>query len=195
MFTFILHLLTVWVFNPYSIYYEKLVQKYFFKNDYNFLKSGVYFLVMSVFFKPQNRTILPFHSHPINSRPHSIDQWPLLPCPWMPAVSQKKKKRNVKKNCVAIIMIIIDLYGLFYNEISICKKFHDSQRHICNPVEHLRWRFFGKISLRHEIFAALRLTPEIGEIKIAAQNTFLAQTQKMLQKYIFYVLVSWNFAN
>ena len=108
---------------------------------------------------------------------------------------KKKKKRNVKKNCVALIMIIIDLYGLFYNEISICKKFHDSQRHICNPVEHLRWRFFGKISLRHEIFAALRLTPEIGEIKIAAQNTFLAQTQKMLQKYIFYVLVSWNFAN
>ena len=159
------------------------------------MKSGVYFLVMSVFFKPQNRTILPFHSHPINSRPHSIDQLPLLTCPWMPAVSQKKKKkkkkkRNVKKNCVAIIMIIIDLYGLFYNEISICKKFHDSQRHICNPVEHLRWRFFGKISLRHEIFAALRLTPEIGEIKIAAQNTFLAQTQKMLQKYIFYVLVS-----
>ena len=126
MFTFILHLLTVWVFNPYSIYYEKLVQKYFFKNDYNFLKSGVYFLVMSVFFKPQNRTILPFHSHPINSRPHSIDQLPLLTCPWMPAVSQKKKKkkkRNVKKNFVAIIMIIIDLYGLLYNEISTCKKF------------------------------------------------------------------------
>ena len=69
---------------------------------------------------------------------------------------KKKKKRIVKKICVAIIMIIIDLYWLFYNEISICKKFHDSQRHIYNPVEHLQWRFFGKIStavLRQEIFA------------------------------------------